>query len=369
MKKNSRNFGIDFLRILAMFYVVVLHTLGRGGILGTAEIGTHQYMVSWFLEIWAYCAVDIFALVSGYVGYHEEERPVKFRNYISLWMQVVFYGIVVTLIFNLFHPELVTKLDLIEMMFPVTNGLYWYFTAYTGLFFCMPLLNTAMTKCSKNLAVYTFIILFLMFSVYDTFVGRFVLNGGYSFVWLVILYLFGSILKKCEIGKKIRSFEAIAGIFFLAFLTWLWKIYGVEWSFMKINITPDTFVSYTSPTVLGSAILYIIGFSKIQFKYLKKIITFAAPSTFAAYILNDQRFVKEHMMYQKFSAWSGIHSYIIPAKVFAFAGAFVVCSIFFDKVRDRLFQLFRIHHCIAYIEKKLNAVIKYNIKTNNKEGA
>lgn len=33
---TKRNSGIDFLRILSMFYVVVLHTLGQGEILNSA---------------------------------------------------------------------------------------------------------------------------------------------------------------------------------------------------------------------------------------------------------------------------------------------------------------------------------------------
>ena len=54
---SSRNFGIDLLRVVAMFYVVTLHCIGPGGILSAAEIGSVQYHTAWFLEIWTYCAV------------------------------------------------------------------------------------------------------------------------------------------------------------------------------------------------------------------------------------------------------------------------------------------------------------------------
>ena len=56
---NQRNYGVVLLRILAMLFVVVLHTLGHGGVLANAPAGTMQYSTSWALEIIAYPAVDI----------------------------------------------------------------------------------------------------------------------------------------------------------------------------------------------------------------------------------------------------------------------------------------------------------------------
>ena len=104
-KLCKRNTGIDFLRILAMFYVVMLHTLGHGGILGSLSAQNQSYNIVWFLEIWAYSAVDIFALISGFVGYREEEKPIKYSSYILLWVQAIFYGVVSALIVLFLHRE------------------------------------------------------------------------------------------------------------------------------------------------------------------------------------------------------------------------------------------------------------------------
>ena len=147
---GNRNYGIDLLRILAMLYVVILHVIGPGGIVGAAPEGSANYQVAWVLEIWSFCAVDIFALVSGYVSYSEHDRKTKLSSYVLLWLQVVAYGVGVTLVFNCFHPELVTKASLLKTLFPVTNGLYWYLNAYTGLFLIMPLLNAGLRKCPAH---------------------------------------------------------------------------------------------------------------------------------------------------------------------------------------------------------------------------
>ena len=163
LKSGERNYGIDLLRIVAMLYVVILHAVGPGGILDAAAEGTAQFKVAWFLETWTYCAVNIFALISGYVSYTEQERRVKWSSYVLLWLQVVTYGVAVTLVFNLFHPELVTRADLIRMFLPVTGGLYWYLNAYTGLFVIIPLLNMGLRKCPVQTLKKVFVVMLMVF--------------------------------------------------------------------------------------------------------------------------------------------------------------------------------------------------------------
>lgn len=41
-----RNYGIDLLRIVSMFYVVILHSLGIGGVLKSAVPGSSQFEVA-----------------------------------------------------------------------------------------------------------------------------------------------------------------------------------------------------------------------------------------------------------------------------------------------------------------------------------
>lgn len=60
---SGRNHGIDLLRLVLMFMVCMLHTLGQGGILNASAEGTNAYRAYWFLEILSYCAVDGLLLV------------------------------------------------------------------------------------------------------------------------------------------------------------------------------------------------------------------------------------------------------------------------------------------------------------------
>ena len=81
---EERNYGIDLLRIVSMMMVVLLHVLGQGGILDGSDPLTVKSETAWLLEIGAYSAVNIYAMISGYVGYVvlcQDLVQVKMRNF------------------------------------------------------------------------------------------------------------------------------------------------------------------------------------------------------------------------------------------------------------------------------------------------
>ena len=45
-KKHEINYGIEWLRILSMYMVAVLHTLGQGGILGSFKQGDLSFSIA-----------------------------------------------------------------------------------------------------------------------------------------------------------------------------------------------------------------------------------------------------------------------------------------------------------------------------------
>ena len=356
--ENERNYGIDLLRIISMFFVVILHCLGQGGILQSVAINSIQYKFAWFIEICAYCAVNIFALISGYVSYTDKEKKVKYSNYINIWLQIVFYGLLVTLIFDIINPLLVSTKDYLIVLFPFTNNLYWYFTAYTGLFAIIPFLNNGIRSCSNKTMKKVFIIIITFFSIINIVTNSFNLNGGYSFVWLVLLYILGASIKKCNIGKNLKNYQCIIAVLCLCFITYLYKIYGLKISILNLKITRNFLVSYTSPTILAIAILYVINFSKLKFNnFSKRIIKFAAPSAFTIYILNNHRLIWDHIMENLFVNISNQSIIKIFICITGFASLFVIISILLDKIRILLFNKIHIKTLVDKIDNLLNALL------------
>lgn len=125
--REKRNYGIDLLRIVSMIMIPVLHILGHGGILWNVEILSVKYELVWLIEVAAYCAVDCYGLISGFVGYGSKY---KYSNMLKLYFQVVFYTIIVTGILKIVAPEKVGIEEWIKAIFPFAYETYWYYTAY-----------------------------------------------------------------------------------------------------------------------------------------------------------------------------------------------------------------------------------------------
>ena len=85
---SQRNYGIDLLRLVLMYMVCLLHTLGQGGLLQAAAPGSAGFALLWLLEVLAYCAVDGFAMISGFTA---SDRPQKYVKIVDMWFQVFFY--------------------------------------------------------------------------------------------------------------------------------------------------------------------------------------------------------------------------------------------------------------------------------------
>lgn len=144
---KTRNYGIDFLRMISMIMIVMLHTLGHGGILRSVSFLSVHYQIAWLLEVIAFGAVNTYAMISGFVSV---DSHFKISNILILWLQVLFYGILINTVFFFLLPESRNTSGWIQALFPVTRKEYWYFTAYAGVFFLSPFINQMFRNLSEK---------------------------------------------------------------------------------------------------------------------------------------------------------------------------------------------------------------------------
>lgn len=232
------NQGIEMLRVLSMYMVVLLHVLGQGGILRNAETGSVQYWLAWVIEILCYGAVNIFALISGYVS--NNTTSIKLEKLLKFWLQVLFYTITIVVIFFIIHPETRTFATLLDAIFPITRKQYWYITAYFGLMLFIPLINAGLKQLGKKEVELMLILSFICMSVLPTAftVDPYQLNSGFSMLWLIILYIVGSYIRQYEI-----TIDRNWGLFVYVVLS-LFTL-ASKFGFEKIGLYGDKYLKST----------------------------------------------------------------------------------------------------------------------------
>lgn len=356
MGTKERNEGIDLLRIVAMFLVMILHTLGQGGLLGVNGDVVNGRII-WAMEIVAYGSINIFALISGYVGYSEKRKPFRVSRYVMLWLMVFTYSVVLTLIgYGILDEGAVSGKDIAASFFPVTGGSYWYFLAYTGLFVLMPVLDAAIRSFSEETLRRIFVVLLIVFSAYDFWSDKFIPSNGYSMVWLVIMYIVGAIIKKCEIGYYMKNRTLILIIVLCNFFAWIWKMVTPTFQIFNIGISGDTFVDLTSPAMVISSIAFVVLFSKLRIKKegdMHRFIKFSAPAVFAAYIICSHMLVWWHVLPGKFAFLAGRSGIELVGVVLAFSVLCLGLSVLIERGRMALFELMRVRKGVEWLEDRI----------------
>ena len=348
--QNLRNYGMDCLRILSMYMVVVLHVLGQGGILDACEKFSFNYYVAWFLETSCYCAVNVFAMITGYVMIN-----VKFNAYkmIPLYLTVLFYSAIITIVFK-FSPYLMQfhKVSYHELVkgicFPVVSRQYWYFSSYFALYFFIPFINKMLHSLNKREHKILCVCIIIIYSILPLFcLGRmdsFTIGRGYTTAWLTSLYIFGSYIKLNPI--KIGKLKCLSLYLLCIFLAWFAKYSShvlIKYLFFK-NTELDLFIDYPSIFIIGAALALLLLFSQINIKraVLQKIIQLISSVSFSVYLIHCQPFIFSYVLVNKFSYLANESAILLIAKVILFSFLiFVVCS-FVDLIRYNIFRMIKV---------------------------
>ncbi len=358
--QSTRNFGIDLLRIFSMFFVVILHVLEHGGITKSLSPFSTSYSIIWFIEIGCYCAVNCYALISGYVGY---TAKYKVANIVELYCQTVFYALLVTLVIHQIYPQNLVANDYVKSFFPFSYDTYWFFSCYFCMFFFIPFFNYLVENLEKSKCTALILGLVTMFSIMPTIFNNsiFQINNGFSVLWLSTLYIIGAYIRKYKPFQKVNPLFFLFLYFVITAITWISKI-GIEYCSQKFEIELwDSYflVSYVSPTILLEAITLLLFFSRLSIhNILKKIIAFFTPLVFGVYLIHDHLLTRNLIIHDRFCEYASYSSLkLIVALLVTTFFIWLLCSSI-EFVRYKVFQLLKIkQHCLK-LEKHI--VSKWN---------
>ena len=359
--KPTRNYGIDLLRIISMLMIATLHTLYRGGVLAAVEAGTAQYYAAYSVYLLCYIAVNLYALISGYVGVNGKARYYKLA---SLWIQVELYCVLFTIIFAFIHPE-IYKFDFtVNQLFPVSTNQYWYFTAYFVMFLFTPYFNKILNSLNKGQLITLGIILVFFSTLWSTVwqTDFMSLERGYSAVWLSVLYLLGGIAKKLNLSEKAKSGWLLLGYFICIAFVACFKFLGEKYG--GIAITPNYFISYSSFPMFAGAFCLFLFFTrlKINSSPAQRLIKAFAPVSFGVYIIHANGFIWKYVMENAFIRFADLNPVLLVfCTALSALAIYLICSAI-DWLRICLFRAIKVDERLKLLEDKIR--LKLSDKKN-----
>ena len=349
LQRKERNPGIEIFRCVSMIMIIMLHLTGQGGVLGGAASGSASYYSAYYLKTIGYCAVNCYAVISGYVN---TEKTFKFRKIAAMWLEVVFWLAVPAAITHFFLPQFtVTRDTWIEAFFPVSTKAYWYFNAYILLFALMPILNRGLEKLTEKQHRCIMIFLFVTVTCLP-FVGGsdlFVTSSGYSGMWLIILFVFGSYFRIHGIPKFAKWYVTIPLFFLSATASWaidLQRSYlltnGKVESSDLLYKSMDRALSYISPFMVIMAVCLLCFFAQVRInaKPVRKVLGIMGKATFGVYLFHVGDMIWVNWLKNRYRSFGHLEAWQL---LLATIGTAILLFLIWDLIaigRIYLFKLF-----------------------------
>ncbi len=347
---SKRIVGLDILRFLSMLGIVGLHVINAGGTL-SSNASTLNMGISGILLVICYSSVNIFAMLSGYL--YAGRENIRSSNLIKLLISTLFFCAVVTVSFLATDgiPDNTPALTF-QGFFPFAAGRYWYLVCYIFLFLIIPYINRLTSTLSKRNFRTLLIILFILMSVYDTFspVKYFYVGDGYSPVWLIFCYIAGSYVKlHSEDFCKLSPMLCI----FISFIS-----NGFAFSIWFLFKNP-AYYHYNSPFTTISAILLLIGFSKINphNKLISKLFCSLSDSAFSVYIIHAHMYTMDYLLTGSLTRYINANPLVCLGATFGIIFAVYFACWIAHIIKQIIFRFTRLDKVSDFLGSKLDTIL------------
>ena len=347
--KQTRNANMDLLRIVSMLLIIFLHSIDHSGVLEHAEnCGMPMYFYVRFTYAMCMVCVNIYVMLSGYFMIRSKFRLHKL---VTLWMEAVFYGFVLKLLFMASGRDGFSLVSLASCFFPIFTGRYWFLTIYVGMYLASPFLNILIHAMDKKQHTMLNLCLAVLFSAWISIhpnMKGMNSGGGWGIAWFVVLYITAAWFRKYYTpnGKPLR-YICIYFAIPLAVAALQCLLGGTKMAGLFRSVTGNWF-RYDSLPVYIMTLALFAAFLNVQIRNekLSKIITVISPLTFGVYLIH---------MHANVSPWSW-EMLNLPAKmgflwfpgiqIACVLGIFAVCACM-DAVRKK--TVGRLENCACLV--------------------
>ncbi len=348
---NNRNAGIDLLRLLASLMIIMHHLLSYGGLAAMFPPLSRSDLFYQGLNVFAYCGVNLFGLITGYTG---AGRRWKLSRLVELWIQIVFTGVAVMVLYRLLSGTAFTRRDWLHFLLPLSHNTYWYFNAYLVMYLLLPLVQPGLDAVNRRTYTTVLVLLTLVLTVFPLFLKEdvFRLVVGYHALWLLVLYVTGYYLRRFGTGGLSKAALpvwlvclalAIAGRFLMEYL----KIQG------RFAKDATMLEKYTSPLMyIGSAAM-LLTFADLRLpKAIAKAAACLSPLAFGVYLIHGHDLIYQHLLVYCFVPYGGLSGLALLGLFAGVALGIFLISLALDRLRLGLFRLIRLHEGLVFVENK-----------------
>lgn len=321
-----RDSNMELLRVVAMLFVMFLHTHVISFSHTDMVSGGDVMRMLWHNAV--FVCVDVFVLLSGWYGLRATTRKLC-----ALVFQVLFFLLLSYAGHLLFNPSVNFSTRFLAHLF-MLNG-YWFVTSYLFLFVLSPVLNMFVEKASRQQFLWVLVTLFTLQTIYGYLLEEKWYQAGANPVFFVSLYLLARYIRLYR--PRFSRFSKWADLtIYLSLVSLNAAVVLVLQCFGLSHLNGYVFV-YVSPMVITAALYLLLFFSKLSLR--SKAVNWLGASSFSAYLLHaapNSFDVFQLTLYRFSDCLDGL---AFTAFYFLYVAVIFLIAVLIDQVRIRLWSL------------------------------
>ncbi len=338
--------NFELLRIISMLMIVTYHFSDWGGILNI-ENNFPNKLFGEFINIFGKLGVNLFVLISGYFL---KDSKFKFKKLLKLILEVLFYSIGIYIICICFNIEHFSIKGFIKVCLPITYNMYWFATAYVGLYLLSPFINKLINNMKRIEHKTLILLLLIMTSIIPTFLPK---SNPYNsnLIWFIFIYIVAAYIKRYNVNYTNNKKNLLLVVLIII------GMFGFSVIATKLNLS-NNFITYfnnmQSIPILILSILIFIYFKNLDIKN-NSIILFFSKSTFAVYLIHINANLRTYLFHNILKIDNYYNANILELVQFVCISVlviFFICTII-DTIRRKILedQIFKIKKFDKYFTK------------------
>lgn len=330
--KNKKLFGLDLVRVTAIFLVILVHYFLHNNFYSIEMNGIHMF-AALFIRWLAYSCVPLFIILSGYLL---KDKEINKKYYKGIFRVIILYVIATMLITVYLYLSKTGNYSLGDYIINFLSfGYYgWYVEMYIGLFLIAPFLNVLFKNLKKSHKELLIIIILMLVSLSPLFnnvkianVQLNIMNDYWYITYPLLYYFIGSYINEYKI--RINSYINLFIMMLVLFLETLTTYFYFNNNYFGYEI----FYGYGAlPTVIVSVLIFLLLYDKdVKCKVVRFAVSSIAKVSFTMYLLSYiiDKIVYAELVQRYGTATNGLIllKYLVPVVISVFVITYIVSFI------------------------------------------
>ena len=299
----KRVFGLDLIRVVAIFFVLSVHFFLNNGFYNYNIRGKGMF-VSIFIRWIFYLGVPLFLLLTGYLKRKKTLTKKYYKSIVPILVSYLFISILCGMFRMFYLKEDISKLELLLGIFNFKTCKYaWYVEMYIGLFLLIPFLNVMYNSLNsrkhKQYLIWTLLTLVSFSPIVSSFTVRNmkldIIPNWWNQLYPLVYYFIGCYINEYQIkiNKKRGIFYFFVIIILEAIATYV-SCYNTKFDW-------DLIGEYNSiQTVMAATLLFLILYNvKTPGKIVKKMVMSVSNVSFDMYLFS---YITDSILYKYFDS-------------------------------------------------------------------